>query len=73
VSIYARTTGDPKRRLRRLDDGILWHPAWGNRKAFREQAVEPGWFSGPCEAIQPRAREEIIKALDGITEKVAHG
>lgn len=73
LSVYARTAGDAKRRLRRLNDGVLWHPVFGDRKEWREQAVGAGWFSQPCEDTAPRAREEIAKALDDITERAVHG
>ena len=73
VTVYARTAGAPKRRLRRLDDGILWHPTFGDRKKFREQgapSVEPGWFSGPAENAIPRAREAIEQALNDVLEEI---
>ena len=73
VTVYARTAGPGKRRLRRLDAGILWHPTFGDRKKFREQgppSVEPGWFSGPAEAAIPRAREGIERALNDVLEEI---
>lgn len=72
VTVYARTEGDPKRSLRRLDSGILWHPTFGWRVSGREQQVGPGWFSGPAEDTAPRAREEIEKAIDDVVQKAAH-
>lgn len=72
VSVYARTRGEAKRKLRRLDDGVLWHPAWGDRKSWHEQQVTPGWFSRPCEDSAPRVRKGIIQALNNVTERAVH-
>lgn len=72
VTVYARTEGHAKRRLRRLDSGILWHPLFGQRGRWFEMGephVRPGWFSGPAEDATPRAREEIRKALDEVVRK----
>jgi hypothetical protein len=71
VTVYARTGGSAKRKLRRLDDGILWHPLWGDRKEWREQQVGPGWFSGPARDAAPAVRQEIGKAIDDAVAKAA--
>lgn len=76
VVVYANTQGHGKRRLRRLDGGILWHPLFGRfpkldpRNRWFEQEVKPGWFSDAAEAAAPRAREEIEQALGEILEEI---
>src|SRR5690348_13857639 len=48
------------RKLRQLDDGILRHPVFGNRKVtWPTQAVEPGWFTGPVEESAPEIRKAV--------------
>jgi hypothetical protein len=70
VSVDVTTPGI-RRRIRRLDDGILAHPLWGNRKHWYNQPVEPGWFSGPAQDAIPRARDALEQALNTVLEKVA--
>ena len=74
VSIYATNTGPKRRKLRRLDGGVLWHPLFGDRKEWREQgapSVRPGWFSGPVREAAPQVREEIRKAVSDVARKAA--
>ena len=82
VTVYARTTGGAKRKIGRLDRGILWHPLFGRfprrdpRNVWREMGephVRPGWWSGPVEDAAPRARQEIEAALNDVTERIVHG
>ncbi|HET9969070.1 MAG TPA: hypothetical protein VFQ68_12625 [Streptosporangiaceae bacterium] len=70
VSVYAKARGK-SRRLRRLDAGQLAHPLWGDREKWYDQAVKPGWFTGPCEAAEPRVRAELEKALADVAAKAA--
>lgn len=71
VTLRATTTGKEaaRRRLRRLDRGVLAHPFFGNRKKWYDQQVEPGWFTGPAEADAPRVRAEIEQALEDVSAK----
>jgi len=73
VSVYARTTGGGKRKIGRLDQGILWHPTFGDRRHWSEMTephVRPGWWSDATEQVAPRARREIADALNDITERL---
>jgi hypothetical protein len=72
VTVLTSTAGTRKRKLRQLDDGILFHPVFGNRKDWREQgepSVKPGWFSDPVEESAPEIRDAIEQALDNVVEK----
>jgi hypothetical protein len=84
VSVTASTPsvgGRPSRRgrsIRRLDSGILWHPVFarGPRRSWdwREQAVQPGFFSQPARDDAPRARAEMDAALERVRQKIeGHG
>ena len=70
VTVTATTPGI-RRRLKRLDDGILAHPLWGNRKHWRNQQVGAGWFSGPAEDAIPGVRDAIAQAVREVTEEAA--
>jgi hypothetical protein len=73
VTVLASTSGTKQRKLRQLDDGFLSHPLYGNRKRWFEQAVTPGWFTGPVEESAPQVREAIEQALDDVAAKAAGG
>jgi hypothetical protein len=82
VTVFAQTTGDGKRRIGRLDDGILWHPLFGRfpRRDPRNQwfmmtepHVRPGWWSDATDQAAPRVRQEIADALNDVTERLARG
>jgi hypothetical protein len=73
VSLYASNAGTRNRRLGRLDSGILAHPVFGDRKDWREQRVQPGWFTKPAEDAAPQVREVIRRSLDDIVEKALRG
>lgn len=74
VTVLASASGIKKRKLRQLDDGILFHPVFGDRRDWREQgapSVKPGWFTGPVEDAVPEIRDAIGQALDNVVEKAA--
>ena len=71
VSVTAQATAGKGRKLRRLDAGLLTHPVYGNREAWRTQHVEPGWFTGPAEAATPRVRAGLERALEDTAAKAA--
>ena len=71
VTVRATTRSGKRRKLRRLDDGALEHPLYGNRRFWFRQAVGPGWFTTPAREAAGRAREEILAALDRVSVKAA--
>jgi hypothetical protein len=73
VSIRATTRGPMRRRIRRLDQGILEHPLFGNRRHWYPQPVAAGWFTQPNEDAAPRARRDIEDALDRVKDKIFKG
>ena len=70
VTVRATTRGTKRRRIRRLDQGILEHPLWGNREHWYTQPVQPGWFTSVNEAAAPRVREDLQQALDDVGRKI---
>lgn len=65
-----RTLG--RRRIKRLDSGLLEHPLFGDKSHWYKQPVTPGFFSGPARAASPRVRAEIYRALDDVAYKAAN-
>ena len=64
IQVVAKSTGW------RLDSGRLRHPLFGNRGAWFQQDVRPGWFTHPLEAGAPKVREALVQAIDDIARKV---
>jgi len=78
ASVRAANASLRKRRLGRLDAGILWHPLFGRfprgdpRNRWFEQnepSVQPGWFTGPAEDAAPEVRAALEQALRDVTAK----
>lgn len=71
VTILARTRSGKRRRLHRLDDGVLAHPLWGNRRHWRNQEVTAGFFTRTAEDSAPEIRDAIEAALRDVAGKAA--
>lgn len=62
--------------MKELDDinrGRLRHPVYGNRKVWKAQEVEPGFFTDPVEEHAPEIRRTIQKAMDDVARKITGG
>jgi hypothetical protein len=77
VSISARAAGQTggrhgtgRRRYKRLDGGVLWHPVFGDRDNWKEQAVTPGFFTVPCEDAEPEVTRNLAAALQDVADEV---
>ena len=53
-----------------MDQGRLRHPVFGNRTAWVEQSVPPGWFTKPIEASAETFRGHIIQAIDRAAQQI---
>lgn len=70
ASVVGTTRGIvQRRRIKRLDRGVLDHPLWGDREKWYAQPVEPGWFTGPAQAAAPRVHGELEQALRDVAGK----
>lgn len=56
---------------RRVDQGRLRHPVFGNRGVWVTQQVTPGWWSRPTEALRPQVRDDLIKAMDDVAREIS--
>jgi hypothetical protein len=75
VTIIATTRGlggVKRRRIRRLNQGALEHPLFGDRKRWFRQAdgVQAGFFDDPVNRAGPAVREQIVAALERVREKI---
>lgn len=76
VSVYAQTRSGKRRRLRRLEGGVLEHPVFGDRSDWKKQgepSVQPGWFSGPASGDAPRVRDALEQAVRDVAAKASKG
>lgn len=76
VSVYAQTRSGKRRKLRRLDSGLISHPLYGNREHWYTQTgmsegMKPGWFTGPCQDAEPHVRTELERALRDVAGRAA--
>lgn len=46
------------------------HPVYGNRDAWVEQKVKPGWFDVPMRRGSRHVREELVRAIDEVAKQL---
>lgn len=73
VTITARTKAGKSIDLKALDAGNVRHPIFGNRRKWVSQTVTPNTFSDGVESNLDGVRDEILRALDAMTAKLATG
>lgn len=59
--------------LRLMDRGVVRHPVFGNRDVWRTTRVRPGWFSGRLEREAPEIRQQLVRVMDGVAERITRG
>lgn len=59
-------TDPPRHDIQALDRGVVRYPVFGNRQVWRSHPVEPGFFTDPCVALAPGARQQIAAARDRV-------
>jgi hypothetical protein len=74
VSLVAKTRSGRKRKLGKLDGGVLEHPLFGDRTRWFKQELPaarkplPGFFTGPARDSEPR----VLRNLEDALERVAY-
>ena len=58
-------TDPPRHDIAALDRGLVRHPTFGH-KPWKAQRVEPGFFTDPCVALAPGARQQVAAARDRV-------
>ncbi len=71
VSIKARGRRH-RRKVIRLNDGILTHPVFGDREKWVDQTrgVRPGFFTDPAERAAPGIRDKVLDAMHATGQKI---
>jgi hypothetical protein len=59
-----------RRQIRVIDGGTLRHPVYGNREAWVDQKVKPGFWSEPLEAARDKPAVEIRRAIQKTISKL---
>jgi len=73
MSIVTRAKGRSQLRdLPSLNNGVLRHPPWGNRKsAWVSQRIPPGMWDDAAEIIEGMATDDAVIALDRLARRLA--
>jgi len=72
IAATAPTPWGGHRKLARIEDGLLNHPLFGDRKRWYGQTdgMVPKFFSGPLEAAAPAIRDAILAAMHDIAVQI---
>lgn len=64
-----------RRKVSRLDSGVLAHPVFGNRKVWKDQTshVRAGFFTDPAEQAAPEIRKRVLEAMHEVGKKITRG
>lgn len=68
-----RIVGLGMKELTDIDSGRLRHPVFGNRKVWKQQSVEPGFFSETLQNRAPAIRAEVIRAANDVANMTTEG
>jgi hypothetical protein len=58
------------RHVARLNQGILTHPVFGDRRVWRSQDIRPRFFDDPVAASGPQVRDQIAAAVRRVISKI---
>lgn len=72
-SVGVQIRGVGVQNLRRMNEGQLRHPLWGNRTHWYDQAIRPGWFAAPIEKRKPSITYGIEQAMKDTARKITKG
>lgn len=67
----AKTPRGKDRDLASLNRGRLRHPLYGNRRYWYDQDVSPNWWDDPLFEGVGAVREEIVRVIDEVGDKIA--
>lgn len=74
VSIITKAKGRPRdRHVGAINRGRLRHPTYGNRNAWVNQGVRPGFVTIPMQSARPEMRREIKQAMDRVADQIVRG
>jgi hypothetical protein len=61
-----------KRKVAKLNDGVITHPLFGDRKEWFHQlrGMRAGFFDDPCQKSGPQVRDKILAAMRDTAAKI---
>jgi len=61
-----------KRKVIKVNDGLLTHPVFGNREVWVTQrdGMKAGFFTDPCDRSGPQVRDRILAAMHETAMKI---
>ena len=65
-----RITSKSPHEIRKLNQGILRHPLFGNRKVWQSQKIPAGAFTDPIEKLAPQMRVEMEQVIRTVAAKI---
>ena len=65
-----RITSKSPHEIRKLNQGILRHPLFGNRKVWQSQKIPAGAFTDPIEKLAPQMRQDMEQVIRRVAAKV---
>jgi hypothetical protein len=60
VTLRMRKTGHD---LKKINEGVVRHPVYGNTKVWAVTNVQPGFFTRPLEAMRPEVTAACVAAM----------
>jgi hypothetical protein len=63
---------EKKRKVIKVNSGLLTHPLYGNREHWYTQldGMKSGFFDDPCSRSGPQVRDKILKAMHETAMKI---
>lgn len=76
ITLLATSRGSKKRKLRRLDEGVLEHPLFGDREHWYSQVapfggMRAGFFTDAARREAPAIRKKIVEAMNDTADEAA--
>jgi hypothetical protein len=72
VRLLAQSHRPRRRKLKRLNEGFLTHPLYGNREHWYTQTggMRPGFFTEPAQKSAPEIRDHVLAAMAETARKI---
>jgi hypothetical protein len=72
VAATAPTHSGGRRKITRVEAGVLAHPLFGDRKRwyYQTDGMLPDFFAGPLRDAAPQVREAILAAMHDTADKI---
>lgn len=69
-SVGVTVTASSRYDIADLDQGVVRHPLFGDRRRWYVEQVRPGWWSRPVNETSVRVEPELRQALDIVKQRI---